>query len=122
MTRVSFSSCFCSAGRQQRRAHGGRGLSRVRLPPPTQRHHQPQGHCLHRWVERPSSSSSHTVGQLIAVFSDTLMKIRFSCLLFAAIFMTTAASVKHDSVPDCRLHNFHPSALTSLANGGRLCQ
>lgn len=109
--------CFCPAGRQQRRAHCGCGLGRVRLPPPTQRHHQPQGYCLHRWVEMPSLSSTHAGG------CCSFLRWRFTLAgCSSRRFSWPLQRVwKRDSVPDCRLHNFHPSAVTSLANGGRRC-
>lgn len=73
-----------SAGRQQRGTHGGGGLGGVRLSPPSQRHHQPQGHRLHRCVAHTASGCDRKAafahcfhGQLIQnPFSVSLASVR----------------------------------------------
>ena len=51
------SACLFPAGRQQRGPHSGGRLSGVRLSPPPQRHHQPQGHRFH-WCVMPTDAST----------------------------------------------------------------
>lgn len=114
--------CYFSAGRQQRRTHGGGGLCGVRLSPPTQWHHQPQSHRLHRCV---TSARSRFFSFFFYCYLRTNKGVPYYSFYVRRIDQNIKIRFNHrcrecdklDSAPDCRLHHIHSSALTSLANG-----
>lgn len=91
-----------SAGRQQRGTHGGGGLGGVRLSPPSQRHHQPQGHRLHRWVANAAS--------------NCYTKATFPDCFHGGSILNPLTSVRSTS-RSARLHHVHPEGTILLCSG-----
>lgn len=95
-------SRLSSAGRQQRGTHGGGGLGGVQLPPPAQRHHQPQGHRLHRWV--------------VNAASNCYTKATFPHCFHGGLIQNPLASARRASPSAC-LHHVHPGGTILLCSG-----